>query len=280
MLLDEGMVLGLEVPPLSLPAFFSNREGVWLEAGRSSVYQASAGGDVSGNGNPVGFWQDLSKTGGLNVDDWFETQPELISNGEDWDGLTGTPSTTPPDGWTVAVSSYLFSSPSAGQLRIDRNSGSFANRPKVSISTVVGEWYCLEIGVIDPDVTNIVANDYITIDFPGAEITTSTSGPFTAKGFFKAVTSTPQIAIRPSASAAQVIDLSHFRVRHLPGRHFLTAVTAERPTYTTGAPAKLTHDASDDTLGRDFTGESGTYNAIMAFDRKSSRSPATIPTPI
>ncbi len=69
---------------------------------------------------------------------------ELVTNGEDWTGASGS---TPPTNWSTTSTTIQFSVAS-GELTIDRNGEATGYDMHQTVTTVVGQTYVVEFDVV------------------------------------------------------------------------------------------------------------------------------------
>ena len=140
----------------------------------------------------------LSDTDATNV-----TGTELVTNGTDWTGASGT---TPPTGWYYEGTLATFTVNGSGQLVYDRNGDGSTNLYQ-AIPTVVGKTYTVSMDYI---ATSPAGNLEFSIVGLGAEAV-NVLGTYTRT--FTATGTSTTLSFRPSSSTTQVVTVDNVTCR-------------------------------------------------------------------
>lgn len=134
----------------------------------------------------------------------LERGPELVTNGTDWTGATGT---TPPDGWTSdGVASFTLDN---GTLTISRNAGPGNGILSQDITTEIGQSYSVVLSAGGRTVGNA--------RILGIAGSTDVTVPQNTVGimYFTANSTTSSLQIQAAASSGAVVDIDNISVKSL-----------------------------------------------------------------
>lgn len=209
---------------------------IWGYQNTDRRFANSNGGvNPSVDGDPVGLDLDDSKWGGRSFAAVMAAQPELISNGDFLNGLTGW---TTPNGASAIV---------GGRIRVETTVDTASGRVAQSISGLtIGRLYQAEVdGFIGNDKARLVIG---TNTSPAGQIVSQEA---TVDGRIRivfAATATTMFVLGYATGAVvgRYAEYDNFSLKEVPSRYATQATANSRPKWQGGARPYLLFDGTDD----------------------------------
>lgn len=207
----------------------------------TSLYQDSAGTTpVTGASDPVGLVLDKSQTGGKTAAQFIADQPELVTNGDFSDGLTGWSDHSNLGGVTSVIDGALHVQYDTDIARIKQDD-----------VFEEGKWYVLTF-----DCSGATCSLY-----QGGSISIGPCSLGPNIFIFKAEEFASELSIRNFTSGTTAV-VDNISVKEVPGNHLLNATASQRSLYQ--ADGSLLFDGVDDKLEGAISGF--TDECTIAFD--------------
>jgi hypothetical protein len=191
----------------------------------TSLYQDSVGATpVTAHGDPIGLMLDKSQMGGKTAAQFIADQPELVTNGNFSDGLTGWSDHSNAGGITSVVDGALHVQYDTDIARIRQND-----------IFEEGNWYILTF-----DCSGATCSLY-----QGGSISIGTCSLGKNIFIFKAEEFAGELSIRNFASGTTAI-IDNISIKEVPGQHLTQATASQRPLYQ--VDGTILTDGVDDRL--------------------------------
>lgn len=231
--------IGVTYPPskgvsFSLDAYLASlSDGFFFDFTKTDRHFQEATGPTLADdvGEPIGLALDQRTWGDQTLAEVLAGQPELISNGDFSNGLTG---------WS-AIGTGGSAAVVGGELEITGGGGNYPGRRR-AVSTVAGNLYAVTVTLRRGTTTNAVA----VYAQSGQLIAYNSTTPSTQTVFFVASGASSNIDLFiPANPANGTAYFANVSVKEVPGKHGIQGTGSLKPVRQT-AGAKF--DGSDDNL--------------------------------
>lgn len=215
---------------------------IWLPNDLANLRQTSSGETAVVATDPVGFVADVSEFGGLNLNEWLATQPNLVTNGDF--------SSTDVSDWTRGSQSVDGTLEVVGGKLVHTKGASDSTNPRwykqITASTTSGRWYYAQMDPV-AGTAGTARMDLVSNNLGSVANAITPSGRF-----IQAANNTLYlVAVTQGGSAGDTAIYDNLVVKEMPANFhpLLQATTSLKPDATDG----LTIDGVDDCLDAAFT---------------------------
>lgn len=210
---------------------------IWLPNDLANLRQTSSGETAVVATDPVGFVADVSEFGGLNLNEWLATQPNLVTNGDF--------SSTDVSDWTRGSQSVDGTLEVVGGKLVHTKGASDSTNPRwykqITASTTSGRWYYAQMDPV-AGTAGTARMDLVSNKLGSVANAITPSGRF-----IQAANNTLYlVAVTQGGSAGDTAIYDNLVVKEMPANFhpLLQATTSLKPDATNG----LTFDGVDDCL--------------------------------